>query len=152
VPTPSKQWLVCDVGSRRCAIPAADAIETMRPLPCERIAGAPEFVLGVAIVRGAPVPVVDAAALVGAERDRVTRFVSVRCGKRRIVLAVDGVLGVSELPEGALADSGSMLGDASPDVITAIGTLDSRLLLVLESTRLVPEPVWEFFERTRGPT
>ena len=151
-PIPQTRWLVCSVGSRRCALSIADVIETLRPLPVEHIAGAPPFVLGVAIVRGAPVPVVDAAGLVGAEQAEVRRFVSLRCGDRRVALAVDSVIGVSELPDGALQDAASLLGSATPEVVGAIGALSSRLLMVLESARLVPDSVWHLLARERAPS
>lgn len=39
----------------------------MRPLPVAAVAGAPDFVAGVAIIRGDAVPVVDAARLLTGE-------------------------------------------------------------------------------------
>ena len=114
----------------------------MRPLAVEAMAGAPSVVRGLAIVRGAPIPVVDAACLLGGHASHPTRFVTVRAGSRRIALAVDAVVGVVEIPPSALDALPPLFQDASFDMISAIGTLDGHLLLVLRSACLVPETLW----------
>jgi purine-binding chemotaxis protein CheW len=133
--------LVAQVGSVRCAIPIAYVVETMRPLPVDplRTRGVPHFVAGLAIVRGQPIPVVDAALLLGVTASNPTRFVIVRTGERRVAIAVDAVLDVRQI-------DGSTLGGlpplfASADV--AIGALDAELLVVLDSARLVPDATWD---------
>lgn len=104
----------------------------MRPRPIERVAGAPPFVLGLAIVRGVPLVVVDARVLVGAAVSEPKRFVTIRVDERSVVLAVDGVEGVVEMDA---ADAMSPLVD-SP-MIDAIARLDDRLLMVLRTARIV---------------
>jgi len=139
--------LICRVTTRLCALPLDRVVETMRPLPVEPVAGAPDFVRGLAIVRGGPIPVVDAARLLGGDFDgQPTRFVTVRAGDRRIALAVDAVLGVRALPAASRGPFPPMLGAMASDVVSAIGMLDARLLLVLETTRLLPESVWSEIE------
>jgi purine-binding chemotaxis protein CheW len=141
-----KLALVCRVATRRCALWLEDVVETMRPLPVEPLAGAPPFVRGVAVVRGDPVPVVDVASLVGAEESCPTRFVVVTAGGRRVGLAVDDVLGVQVIPSGSLQDLQPFLGDASAEVVSAMGAVGTELVLVLRSARLVPEGVWALLE------
>jgi purine-binding chemotaxis protein CheW len=114
----------------------------MRPLPIESLAGAPDFVLGVAILRGEPVPVVDAARLLGAARGDTTRFVALRVGERCVALAVDAVLDVQVLDASALASLPPLLRDAGAEVIEALGRLDAELLVALRSACLVPEETW----------
>ncbi len=127
--------LVVKVGSRVCAIPLEHVVETMRPLPVERVAGSRAFVLGLAIVRGAPILVLDTSELVGVSRDAPpTRFVMIREGKRAIVLAVDGVVGVVDLD--AKFESLPPLVQSS-DVVDAIASLDEKLLMVLRAARIV---------------
>lgn len=120
--------------------------ETMRPLAVEAIVGAPSFVRGLAVVRGTPIPVVDAASLLSGHRSHATRFVTVKTGSRRIALAVDAVVGVVEIPLGSLDALPLLFQDANRDVISAIGTLDADLLLVLRSTHLIPEEFWAVLE------
>ena len=139
--------LVCRVATRSCAIPLGAVIETMRPQPIEPIAGAPAFILGLAIIRGEPVPVVDVARLLGAEAGRVTRFVTLRTAPRPIALAVDAVHGVHAFAPEQLSRLPALAGAVVGDAITAIGALDARLVVVLEAARLVPPAVFELMER-----
>jgi purine-binding chemotaxis protein CheW len=141
VATP-KLSLVYRIPGAVCALSLERVVETMRPLAVESLSGAPPFVRGLAIVRGAPVPVVDAAALIGASDGCPRRFVIVRAGTRRVALAVDEVVGVRALPSDQLERLPSLLREAAADVVARIGTLDDELLVVLESTRLVPDGAW----------
>jgi purine-binding chemotaxis protein CheW len=115
----------------------------MRPLPVEPLTGMPPFVLGLSIIRGAPTPVVDAGTLLGmADTERATRFVTIKVRERRAALAVGAIIGVRALPMRSLEELPPLLREASADVVAAIGTLDSDLLLVLRSACTVPESVW----------
>jgi purine-binding chemotaxis protein CheW len=115
-------------------------------MPVEAIAGMPSFVRGVAVIRGAPTAVVDAAALVSGVASHPTRFVTMKIGMRRIALAVDRVVGVVEIPLSSLRALPPLFQDASLEVIAAVGTLDAELLLVLQGTRLIAEEHWAELE------
>lgn len=134
--------LLCRVGTRLCAVPLEHVVETLRPLRVEPLAGAQDFVLGVAILRGTPVPVVDAARLLGAASSNPARFVSLRVGERSIALAVDAVEDVRVLGPAELAELPPLLREARAEVLEALGRLDADLLLVLRSASLVPASVW----------
>lgn len=136
--------MVCRVGARLCALPLAQVVETMRPLATSPVAGAPCFVSGVAIIRGAPVPVVDAGALLGGGGGRADerRLVTLRLGQRQVALAVDAVLGVRELEAASLAELPSLLSDARSGGVESLGALDDGLLLFLDGARLIPDSVW----------
>jgi purine-binding chemotaxis protein CheW len=123
----------------------------MRPLPIEPLASAPAFVLGVAIVRGEPVPVVDVGALLGSsEATRPTRFVTLSIDGRSVALALEGVVGVRALPLEAMGALPPLLRDVHGDAVAALGTLDSKLLLTLRAARLVPEGALEAVASARG--
>jgi purine-binding chemotaxis protein CheW len=141
------RFLLCRIGSRIGALTLKDVREVMRPLPIEPLAGTPPFVLGLAIVRGSPRPVIDAGRLLGPiGLASPARFVSLRLGERTAVLAVDAVLDVRSLAAGTLADIPPLLREAGTDVASAIGALDTELLLVLEAARLVPASLWDAIE------
>jgi hypothetical protein len=55
-------WLISRVQSRLCALALESVLETMRPLPIEPLAGVPEFVRGLPVIRGTPLPVIALAA------------------------------------------------------------------------------------------
>lgn len=135
--------LLCRASSWMCALPVSSVEETMRPLPVVPLSGAPPFVLGVSVIRAMPVPVVDAARLLGGVAERApTRFVTLRVGERRVALAVHAVDGIVALAAASIGEMPPLLSHAGPDFVDAIGTLDRALLVVLESVHLVPESVW----------
>lgn len=137
--------LVCRVGTRLCGIPLEHVLETMRPLSTEPLANLPDFVDGLALIRGRPTPVLATDRLLGAELAPRTpgRYVTIRLGERAVALAVDGVLGIRSIEQGRLAELPPLLRGSGHDALAELGTLDRQLLLVLEHSRLLPEPVWQ---------
>jgi purine-binding chemotaxis protein CheW len=135
-------WLLCSAGSSLCALPLAYVVEMMRPLPIERVAGAPLYVRGLSIIRGTPTPVVDTALLCSGHAVPSHRLVTVKAGSRVIALAVDRVLGVRWLKTDEPLPP--LLREAASDMVSAIGRLDAGLLLFLSTARIVPE---ELFQR-----
>lgn len=143
--------LVCRVRTLLVALPVTAVRETMRPLPITPLSPAPEWVVGVAVVRGEPVPVVDVGTVLGLTEPRgTTRFVAIRAGERSVALAVEEVLSVSSFPaESARALPPLLTGDGQRHV-AALAARDARLMAVLETARLVPEDVWEALDRGPG--
>lgn len=146
---PGAAYLISRAGAKLLALALADVIEVMRPLPVSSLDGAPAFVLGAAVVRGGLVPVIDARALLGepGRSHAASRWISLRLGARRAVLAVDGLLGTRRLGEAALQGVPPLLRGAAAGVAEAVGALDQDLLLVLGAGRLVPEAIWHSLER-----
>ena len=101
-------------------MPAAHVTEVMRRLPIEVLPGAPDFMMGVSIVRGAPAPVVDLAQLLGERSSRPGYFISAREGDRKFVLAVDEVLGVRPLPAEPPEPFPSILESAAADFVSSM--------------------------------
>lgn len=131
---------------RSFALPITSLRETMRPLPIEVLPGAARGVLGVALIRGASVPVVDLAALVAADagdtpRPAPTRFVTLKLEGGDVALAVSAVLGVTELEPQALAALPPLVDDARSHFVEALTVRDRRLLVLLNAARLLPEGV-----------
>ena len=138
--------LLCRVGDLLCAVPLEHVEETMRPLAAEPISGVPGFIRGLTVVRGTPIPVVDAGLLLSGVASHPTRFVTVKAGTRRVALAVDAVVGIVKIPSGSLETLPPLFQEADVDVISAIGTLDAELLLVLRATRLISDECWAVLE------
>lgn len=86
--------LVFRADSHICALPLTKVSEVLRPLPVKALAGVPAGVRGLSMIRGAPVAVVDLAALLGGGSGTGTRLVMVRAGERQIALSVDAVPGI----------------------------------------------------------
>ena len=146
------RFLLCQVGSRVGALALKDVRETMRPLPIEPLNGMPHFVLGLAVVRGAPVPVIDAGRLLSPLPSTLSgtaaRFVSLRLGRRTAALAVDAVIAVRSIARQTLAQIPPLLRESEAELVSAIGTLDAELLLVFEAAHLLPDPIWDAIERS----
>lgn len=134
----SLHWLTCRVEERTCALPLEHVIEVMRPLPVRSVDAAPPFVLGLAVVRGQALPVIDAGRLLTGQASRPTRFVTLRVGERRVVLAVTEVIGTRLVPTEAFLEVPALLAGTS-EVRRLLGVVDGRLLEVLDSARLVSE-------------
>lgn len=148
----SASFLICRCNQRLCALPLAHVAETMRPLPVESIPDMPPFLLGVSIIRGALVPVVNVAQLVGAtSHDEPARYVTLKVDERQVALAVEGVVGVRELPPASVDEIPPLLRDSGSDLISAITTLDAELLVVLQGARLISEPVWRTIDTQAVP-
>jgi purine-binding chemotaxis protein CheW len=134
--------LLCRVGAALCALPVLLVGETMRPLPIEPVTGMPSFLLGLAIIRGMPVPVLDARRLLGrTHAGSPGRFVTIRVGERYVALAVDAVVGLRAIPAAALGEMPPLLRDSGSEIVSAIGTLDAALFVVLQLGRLMPDAV-----------
>ncbi len=136
--------LVGRMGTRAWAIPIEHVVETMRSLPIEPLVDAPQFVLGLSIIRGSPTVVIDLARLLDpVAGSTASRFVSMRIGARYAALAVEADLGVRTIAVADLNELPPLLQKpAGDDAIERIGRLDSHLLLVLSAARLIPETAW----------
>lgn len=149
----SALFLICRCESRLCALRLEHVAETIRPLPINPVPATPPFLLGVAIIRGAAVPVVSMAKLVGAAADpSPARFVTVKVGERQVAFAVESVIGVRELSAQSAAQIPPLLQDVDAGGLAAITTLDAELLLVLQGTRIIPGSVWEALDCQVPPT
>lgn len=133
--------VVVRAANRLCALPLASVIETLRCPLFIAVSGAPACVAGVAMIRGATVAVVDLGILLGADSaaGSAARLVTLRVGQRTVGLAVHSVIGVREFDGAELAEVPPMLRQAHPDVLTAVGSLDRELLLVLDGSRILSE-------------
>jgi purine-binding chemotaxis protein CheW len=127
-------------------MPLEHVDETMRPQPVHAVRGAPHFVCGIAVIRGIPVPVVDVASALGQSTSQSTRFVTLKTAERRVALAVDDVVGVRTINANSISELPPLLSRASAEIVSAIGTLDAELLMVIRSARLVPETAWAAIE------
>jgi purine-binding chemotaxis protein CheW len=112
----------------------------------DALPGAPHFVAGMAIVRGAPLPVIFTGRLFGDEETRPERLVVARVGQRRVGLAVDAVIGIRALSGDMLQRLPPLLHDALHHAVADIGTLDGELLVVLQAARVVPADVFAIVE------
>jgi purine-binding chemotaxis protein CheW len=125
-----------------CAIPVAHVVETLRPLPVEPMGTGPRFIRGVSIIRGVPTVVIDTAAVLGTTSSTPARFVVVRVGERRVALTFDEVLDIRRIDSTAFADLPPLVRAVTADAVAAITTADAELLVLLETSRVIPSDTW----------
>jgi purine-binding chemotaxis protein CheW len=105
------------VAAESYALPVDEVLEVADFAGVARVPGATSAVMGVRNLRGAVLPVVDLATVLGLPRAGAPdRVVVVEEGDRRAGLAVDFVVGVEPLPEASEpADSPHLAGAALVD-------------------------------------
>jgi purine-binding chemotaxis protein CheW len=146
-PQGDRLYLLCEARMRGCALPLHHVVELMRTLPVSTFPGAPECVLGLAVIRGEPTPVVDCGKLLGeTSPGGHTRMVTVRCGQRVAALAFEAVRGVRRLRARDVRDLPSLARGPAGDAIAAVSVLDAELLVVLADSLLLPEALWTSLE------
>jgi len=135
-----QRMLVVSAGPHRVGVPLASVRETMRPLPVEPLRDAPPFTLGLSVIRGASVPVVDLGACLGRAdaRPSFSRFVTLAVGDRTVALAVESVEGVVTVNDAELEAMPPLFARAAGGVVETLARHDAALLLVLEASRVVP--------------
>lgn len=110
-------------------------------LPVEPLADAPAFLRGVAVIRGAPVPVLDLGRLLGQARTAPSRIVTVRAGGRTLGLAVTQIVAVRREDEVGLHAAVPLLREAAQEAVSSIGSLDAEALLFLGDLRVLADKV-----------
>jgi purine-binding chemotaxis protein CheW len=115
----------------------------MRALPVETFPDMQPFMLGIAIIRGATVPVINLSMLLKTPVTEVSRYVTIQTGKRVIAFAVGNVVGVGQFAADTLDHLPALMGESDTNVVKAIGTLDEDLFLVLEASRIISESAWQ---------
>jgi purine-binding chemotaxis protein CheW len=113
------------------------------PLPCDEPA-----LLGVAAVRGVPLPVYDLAALMGREASRATRWMLLAGGTHRVALAFEEIEEYLSVPRGSLAAAAPASSTAcAPSHLLRDGSSPRSLFSVAELLRQLEE---RLAARTKG--
>jgi len=138
--------LLVRIDVRLAALPLRDVVEVSRPLPLHPVAGAPPYVAGVAILRGAPAAVVDLRVLLGhPDPGPATRWVTARLDGRPVALAVDGVVGTRTLDPSVWRDMPALL---EGDSVGGLATVDRTLVTLLQASRQVREAAEDAVQRS----
>ncbi len=134
----TESLVVCSAGGLTCGLPVGSVVEIMRPLGLDPVRS-PHVaaVVGAARVRGEPMPVIDLALLVGGRSNPATRWVVLRIGTKRAVLAVEAVEGVRVLATGDVGTLPSLATGAGHAAITQLGVLDEAVFAVLDAARII---------------
>jgi purine-binding chemotaxis protein CheW len=105
-----------------------------------RIANAPSFIKGVVNLRGVIVPIVDLRLkfnLGSAEYNDFTVVIILNLGVRVVGIVVDSVSDVMELAPEQIRPAPEVGAAVEADFITGLGTLNDRMLILIEIERLM---------------
>lgn len=105
-----------------------------------RIAQAPDFIKGVINLRGSIVPIVDLRIKFGVGTpayDQFTVVVILNIGGRVVGAVVDSVSDVVTLPAEQVKAAPRMGAAMDTECVTGVGTLDGRMLILLDMKRLM---------------
>jgi purine-binding chemotaxis protein CheW len=125
-------------GALSVLLDRAHVIEQLRPAPLTPTPGSPAGVLGLAVLRDRPTPVVDLRAALGEPAtEPAPRWLRCRGGEDVVALAVDEVQGFVWLDPDSFSELPSLAGAVAErvDGATAAG---GDLLLRLDHARLQP--------------
>lgn len=107
------------------------------------IANAPEFIKGVINLRGTIVPIVDMRikfALGEAAYDMFTVVIILNVGGRIVGMVVDSVSDVITLPVEQIRPAPEFSSAFDTQYITGLGTLDQRMLILINIEKLMMSP------------
>lgn len=105
-----------------------------------RIAGAPDFIKGIVNLRGIIVPVLDMRikfALGMPTYDELTVMIILSIAGKVIGMVVDGVSDVITLAPEQISPAPSMSTELDTDYLIGLGTLDDRMLILLDIDRVM---------------
>jgi purine-binding chemotaxis protein CheW len=115
-----------------------------------RIANAPEFVKGVINLRGIIVPIVDMRirfALGTPEYGPFTVVIILNIGNRVVGMVVDAVSDVTTLTPDQIKSAPDMGSTLNTEYIVGLGTIDERMLILVDIDRLMSSEEMGLIER-----
>lgn len=146
--TRGEPHLVFSLGETDYAVPLTLVREVGRPPACTPLPNVPDWLLGVANVRGDVVSLVDLRAFLNDGPPPIgndPRLLVVAAGEITAALVVDRVIGLRDLPlERKPAPVSTESGGAAP-YLNGIAECDGRLLAVLDLDRLLNAPALRAF-------
>ncbi|WP_409269546.1 chemotaxis protein CheW [Massilia sp. BHUDP2] len=117
--------------------------------PLTRIANAPDFIQGVVNLRGIIVPIVDLRLRFGitATRKQPRVVIILNVGGRVIGMVVDGVSDVVRLGPTDIRPAPEMGSSFGADFLLGLGTIDERMLILLDIEALMASSELGLIER-----
>ncbi len=135
--------VVFRVGSAEYVLPASEVLQMESFVGATPVPGAPPYIAGIIQVRGRVVPVIDLRARFGLPPIAATldsRVVIVELGERTVGLLADGAREVVKLAPDQLQSPPSMMSaDGAQGFVRSVAHVQKRLLMLLDSARVVGE-------------
>ena len=135
-----KEFLAFKLGAEEYGIDILKVQEIRGYEAVTRIANAPEFIKGVINLRGIIIPVVDMRIkfrLGSAEYGPFTVVIILNIGNRVVGMVVDAVSDVTTLAPEQIKAAPDMGSSIDTDHITGLGTIDDRMLILVDIDKLM---------------
>lgn len=140
-----QRFLLCRLSTSWCALNLQGLREIMRPQPVDRISGLPDFVDGISIIRGLPLPVLNLPRLLCGSTSTAgsqERFVTAESDGQILALRVDEVAGIFALAEEMWRNLPSLLDGLQSEHVAALGNHDGHVVMLLRRANLLSEADW----------
>lgn len=140
-----QRFLLCRLSTSWCALSLQGLGEVMRPQPVDPVGGLPEFVDGISIIRGAPLPVVNLPRLLcgsSSPGSLQERFVTADSDGQQLALRVDEVTGIFALAGEMWRNLPNLLDGLPAEHLAALGSHDGHVVMLLRRANLLSEADW----------
>jgi purine-binding chemotaxis protein CheW len=141
--TAVQEFLAFKLGSEEYGIDILKVQEIRGYEAVTRIANAPEFIKGVINLRGIIIPVVDMRIkfkLGQPVYDQFTVVIILNINGRVVGMVVDSVSDVTSLTEDQIKPAPDMGTAFSSEYMIGLGTIDERMLILVDIGRLMSSP------------
>ena len=136
----AREFLAFKLGQEEYGIDILKVQEIRGYEAVTRIANAPEFIKGVVNLRGIIVPIVDMRIrfkLAAPTYDQFTVVIILNIAGRVVGMVVDSVSDVTQLTPAQIKPAPEMGSVLNTDYLIGLGTLDERMLILLDIDRLM---------------
>lgn len=121
-------------------IPIADVVQIVGVQDVTPVPEYPDYAKGIMRLRGSIIPVIDVRLRFGKEEipyNERTCFIVANLSNVYIGFVVDGVEEVTEIDDGKIAQTPVTSGERSSRYLTGIGKLQKKLVLLLDTQKLL---------------
>jgi purine-binding chemotaxis protein CheW len=147
----SSEYLVFSLGDEEYAVDILKVQEIRGYENVTRIANVPEFIKGVTNLRGVIVPIIDLRLkfhLDKVEYGGQTVVIVVNVDDRIVGIVVDGVSDVMSLSPDQIKPAPEFGVTLSSDYLSGIGSLEDRMLVLVDIEKLLTHEEMQLVERT----
>lgn len=142
-----QQYIGFNLNDGEYTIPILKVREIISLPPITKMPQSPSYIEGVANIRGSIIPIVNIkrlANLDGSDK-KGDKVIIIASGKMVFGILVDGITGVINIDETAIEPPENVINKAS-EIIGGVIKLDSRILVLLNTSRLIPYEDQSLFE------
>ncbi len=142
-----QQYIGFNLNNEEYTIPILKVREIIGLPPITKMPQSPPYIEGVTNIRGSIIPIINIKRLAGLEgaEQKGDRVIIVASGKVAYGILVDGITGVINIDESSIEPPENVINRTS-DIIGGIIKLDSRILVLLDTSRLIPYEDQSFLE------